>query len=63
MNRNARISTLLRKHGVLIALIILIIVAGFSFPQFLTYGNLTNILRQSSMIGLISLGMTFVLLT
>lgn len=63
MNRNARISTLLRKHGVLIALIMLIIAAGFSFPQFLTYGNLTNILRQSSMIGLISLGMTFVLLT
>lgn len=63
MNKNEQISSLLRKHGVLIALIILIVIATFSFPQFFTYGNLTNILRQSSMIGLISLGMTFVLLT
>ncbi|MDO4269497.1 MAG: ABC transporter permease [Eubacteriales bacterium] len=63
MKQAKRISALLRRHGVLLALLALAAAAAFAFPQFLTYGNLTNILRQSSMIGLISLGMTFVLLT
>lgn len=63
MKQKENVSGLLRKHGVLLALVVLIVVASVSFPQFPTYGNITNILRQSSMIGLISIGMTFVILT
>ncbi|HYY43011.1 MAG TPA: ABC transporter permease, partial [Pyrinomonadaceae bacterium] len=37
--------------------------AAYRYPQFLTEGNLTNVLRQNSMLGLVALGMTFVILT
>lgn len=54
----------------LIALGALILVAGFLSPVsqdgsriFFELGNLTDILRQVSLIGIISLGMTFVILT
>jgi ribose transport system permease protein len=54
----------------LIALVIIVIVAAFVSPStadgsriFLQAGNLTDILRQVSIIGIISLGMTFVILT
>jgi ribose transport system permease protein len=33
------------------------------YAQFLTENNLTNVLRQNSMLGLVALGMTFVILT
>ena len=54
----------------LIALLALILLAVFVSPTasdgsriFLQLGNLTDILRQVSLIGIISLGMTFVILT
>lgn len=63
MKQKRNAAEMLQKHGVLLALALLIAVASIAFPRFLTYGNLTNILRQSSMIGLISLGMCLVVLT
>src|ERR1700722_1288915 len=54
----------------LIALLVLIVVAAIVSPVasdgsriFFQLGNLTDILRQVSLIGIISLGMTFVILT
>ena len=54
----------------LIALLVLIVVAAIVSPVasdgsriFFQLGNLTDILRQISLIGIISLGMTFVILT
>ena len=32
------------------------------FPQFLTFRNITNILRNASMIGIIAVGMTFAMI-
>ena len=52
-----------KKHGVVFALLALILAAALLFPEFASYGNVTNILNQNSMIGIISLGMTFVILT
>jgi ribose transport system permease protein len=55
--------TFLQTQGALLALIILGVMASFAFDVFLTPLNLSNIFRQVSMIGLVSIGMTFVILT
>jgi len=50
------------KFGPMIGLLVLIIVVSFLSPVFLTTSNLTNLLRQVSVNGLIAFGMTFVIL-
>jgi len=50
------------KFGPMIGLIVLIVVVSFLSPVFLTASNLTNLLRQVSVNGLIAFGMTFVIL-
>jgi ribose transport system permease protein len=52
----------LRKYGIFIILIVLIIVFSISTSTFLASKNLLNIGRQVSMIGISAVGMTFVLL-
>ncbi len=51
-----------RKYGIYIALIVLIIFFSLNSNAFLTPGNLINIARQSSMLGIAAVGMAFVLL-
>lgn len=63
MKQKRPVGAVLRQYGAPAALVLLCAAASLAFPQFLQYGNLTNILRQSSMIGLIAVGMTFVILT
>ena len=52
-----------QKQGALLALIVLVAVAFVKFPVFRQIGNVTNILRQNSMIGIIAIAMTLVILT
>jgi ribose/xylose/arabinose/galactoside ABC-type transport system permease subunit len=52
-----------QRHGALIALVLVCVFAFARYETFLTQENLFNILRQNSMVGLIALGMTFVILT
>jgi ribose transport system permease protein len=52
-----------QNNSVLLALILLIILATFVNKYFLTLTNIINILRQSSIIGIIAIGMTFVILS
>ncbi|MCA1850441.1 MAG: ABC transporter permease, partial [Acidobacteria bacterium] len=59
----ARLASLAQRHGALIALVIVCVFAFARYETFLTSENLLNILRQNSMVGLIALGMTFVILT
>ncbi|MGI9067845.1 MAG: ABC transporter permease [Pyrinomonadaceae bacterium] len=59
----ANISRLVQQQGALVALIMVCIFAAVRYPQFLSENNLTNVLRQNSMLGLVALGMTFVILT
>jgi ribose transport system permease protein len=47
--------------GVLIALVALLVLFGMLSPQFLRVDNLFQILRQISLLGIMSVGMTFVL--
>ncbi|MDT4896980.1 MAG: galactofuranose transport system permease protein [Acidobacteriota bacterium] len=59
----ARFASFAQRHGALIALILVCIFATARYETFLTPENLFNVLRQYSMVGLIALGMTFVILT
>ena len=49
--------------GALVALLVALAFGAATFPAFLTPENLVNVLRQNSMLGLVALGMTFVVLT
>jgi ribose transport system permease protein len=59
----ARFATFVQRQGALIALAGLFVFAAFRYERFLTDENLWNVLRQNSMLGLVALGMTFVILT
>ena len=56
------INTLFDKLGVLIALAILVVVMSIFAPNFLTTSNIFGVLQQIAVIGIISVGMTFVIL-
>lgn len=49
--------------GIFIALIVLFVFMSFASPVFFTFGNLVNVLRQISFIGIISVGMAYVIIT
>jgi ribose transport system permease protein len=59
----ARLASVLQRQGALVALVVLFVFAAFRYENFLTQENLLNVLRQNSMVGLLALGMTFVILT
>src|SRR5919199_490225 len=59
----ARLTSLVQRQGALVALVLVCGFAAYRYPQFLSEDNLTNVLRQNSMLGLVALGMTFVILT
>lgn len=58
-----KIGSILQQQGALIMLVVACI-AGFArYEAFLTTENLLNVVRQNSVVGLVALGMTFVILT
>jgi ribose/xylose/arabinose/galactoside ABC-type transport system permease subunit len=59
----ARAVSIIQRQGALVALALVCGFAAYRYPQFLSETNLTNVLRQNSMLGLVALGMTFVILT
>ncbi|HVE77443.1 MAG TPA: ABC transporter permease [Gemmatimonadaceae bacterium] len=59
----ARAATLLQRQGALVALVAVCIFGAVRYYAFPTPENLINVLRQNSMLGLVALGMTFVILT
>jgi ribose/xylose/arabinose/galactoside ABC-type transport system permease subunit len=54
---------LIRDNGILVALLVLVIVGTIIEPTFLTPGNLANVARQAAIVGILGIGMTFVILT
>ena len=58
-----RALSLLRHQGALVALLVALVFGFARYAAFLTSENVLNILRQNSMVGLVALGMTFVILT
>lgn len=59
----AKIGSIMQSQGALVMLVLVCIIATIRYESFLTEENLLNVLRQNSMLGLVALGMTFVILT
>lgn len=60
--RPARIGPLVVKFNLLLILVGLVIIGSMLSPAFLTTRNLFNLLQQSSVLGVMAMGMTFVIL-
>lgn len=56
-------SALLRRYGVLVAFLVLVAVITVAQPSFLAGGNLANILSQWAPVGIMGIGMTYVVIT
>lgn len=59
----ARFASFAQKQGALVLLALVCILATVRYEEFLMPENLLNVLRQNSMLGIIAVGMTFVILT
>ena len=53
----------LQRYGLLLSFLLLCLILTLLSDRFLTVSNLTNVLRQSTINGIIAIGMTFVILT
>lgn len=53
----------IKKSGLVLIFIALIVLASILSPKFLTYKNIFNILRQISILGVLAVGMTFVIIS
>jgi len=58
-----RLVAIAQKYGILIALILVSVFLSFASEYFLTTRNILNVLRQTSINGILAIGMTFVILT
>jgi ribose transport system permease protein len=54
---------ILKNYGMIIAFVLLCILLTILTPFFLTPSNLLNVVRQSSIIGIMAMGVTFVILS
>jgi ribose transport system permease protein len=61
--KNLIFQKLLKDYVVILALVLLVIFNGIMSPVFLKPANLLNILRQVSFVGIIAVGMTFVIIS
>jgi ribose/xylose/arabinose/galactoside ABC-type transport system permease subunit len=61
MAQNAQ--KLVQKHGLIVAFILFLVVVSLSSPEFLTFGNILDVIRQVSITGMIAIGVTFVVIT
>ena len=61
--RSQMFRSLFQQYGIAIAFIVLCLFLTFSNKYFLTSGNIINVLRQTSINGILAMGMTLVILT
>lgn len=61
--KTARARGALQRYGVLLVFLGMVIISAWLSPAFLTASNLFNLLRQSSFLIIISIGMLYVILT
>jgi len=53
----------LRNYGVILGFIVLCAIISFATPSFLTTRNILNLLRQSAVVGILSAGMTLIIIS
>ncbi|MDR0719554.1 MAG: ABC transporter permease [Treponema sp.] len=61
--KNLDIRQIIRKYGIVIVLVLLIILLSIVQPAFLSSTNIFNVLTQSSIFGIMGLGMTFIIIS
>lgn len=59
----AKFKNLLANYGIIFVFALLCLILSLASPYFLKEKNIVNVLRQTSINGLLSIGMTFVILT
>ena len=62
-SRSTRVKHFVGDYGILLIFAGCLIFLSIAAPNFLTADNLVNVVRQSSIIGIIALGMTFIMIT
>ncbi len=63
MDKQKKLREFLGKYGIYLVLVALVVAMSFMSPVFLSQDNLLNIIRQVAVIGLISLGVTLVIIS
>lgn len=61
--RTSRLREFLQRYGLVVSFLLLCLALSLLSDRFLTVGNLTNVLRQSTINLIIAIGMTYVILT
>ena len=57
------VKRVLKNYGILFAFVLVCVILAALSPVFLRWNNILNIIRQSSIFGIMAVGMTFVILT
>ena len=60
---NVNITQMLQKYGIVFVLILMVIGLSIAEPAFLSRHNIFNVLTQSSIFGIMALGLTFVIIS
>lgn len=60
---NAAVRSRMRSSGMVVALVVLMLAGSMLSPHFFTTGNLLNVARQMAIVGIVGIGMTYVILT
>ena len=58
-----KIGSVLAKQGILVAFALFIIAFTFANPKFLSVDNLFSVIRSSAILGIMALGVTFVVIS
>jgi ribose transport system permease protein len=61
--RTSSLREFFQRYGLVVSFLLLCVALSFLSDRFLTVGNLTNVLRQSTINLIIAIGMTYVILT
>jgi ribose/xylose/arabinose/galactoside ABC-type transport system permease subunit len=61
-DRKGRVSTYIRRYGVLIALALVFIGFGLVEPAYYSFENILTIIRQASIVGILAIGLTTVII-
>ncbi|UUZ84691.1 ABC transporter permease [Paenibacillus sp. P26] len=62
-NNSTKIKALLNRYGMLLILLALVVLMSILSPTFFTSGNLLNIVRQMSVVGIVAIGVTMIIIT
>ncbi len=60
---NLDVKAILKTYGILIAFLVICAILAILTPVFLRWANILNVVRQSSIYGVMAVGMTFVILS